>query len=222
LVCTTHAYGAVRNAMAAACHRAGAHLVDLAIGLPLPDDDEIVAAVARFLDARVRLVMVEHITSPTAAILPAARVVEACRGAAVPVMVDSAHGPGMVPIDVAALGADYWTGNLHKWVCAPKGSGVLWVAPAHRERVHPLVTSHGWRQGFRAEFDWTGTHDPTPFLAAPAALDFMDALGWERLMEHNHVLAALGRETVAAAVATTRLVDDERFGSMRVVAPRVG
>jgi isopenicillin-N epimerase len=218
LVCTSHAYGAVRNAMAAACERSGADLVEVPIDLPLPDDDTIVAAVAAALDPRVRLVMIEHVTSLTAAIIPIRRVVEACRAAGVPVMVDAAHGPGMVPTDVCGVGADYWTGNLHKWVCAPKGSAVLWVAPEHRERTHPLVTSHGRGQGFRAEFDWTGTHDPTPFLAAPAALDFMGALGWERVMAHNHALAALGRETVAAALGTPQLVDDARFGSMSLVA----
>ena len=218
MVCTSHAYGAVRNAMASACERSRADLVEVPIGLPLPGDDAVVADVARVLDARVRLVVIEHVTSPTAAILPVRRVVEACRAAGVSVMVDAAHGPGMVPCDVAELGADYWTGNLHKWVCAPKGSAVLWVARAHRERVHPLVTSHGWGLGFREEFDWTGTHDPTPFLAAPAALDFMDALGWERVTAHNHALAAMGREVVAAAVGTTRLVEDERFGSMSLVA----
>jgi isopenicillin-N epimerase len=124
----------------------------------------------------------------------------------------------MVATDVAGLEADYWTGNLHKWVCAPKGSAVLWVAPEQRERVHPLITSHGRGQGFHAEFDWTGTHDPTPFLAAPAALDFMGGFCWERVTAHNHALAALGRQTVAAAAGTAQLVDEGRFGSMSLVA----
>ncbi len=222
LVCTSHAYGAVRNAMAAACERSGAVLVEVLVELPLADDDAIVAAVARAVDPGARLMVVEHVTSPTAAILPVGPVVEACRRAGVPVMVDAAHGPGMVPADVLAVAPDYWTGNLHKWVCAPKGSAILWVAPQHRERVHPLVTSHGWRQGFHEEFDWTGTHDPTPYLAAPAALDFMGALGWDRVTVHNHALAALGRATVAGALGTGRLVDDDRFGSMSLVALPAG
>jgi isopenicillin-N epimerase len=84
----------------------------------------------------------------------------------------------MLPVDVGALGADFWTGNLHKWVCAPKGSAVLCVAPEHRERTHPLVVSHGAGDGFRAEFDWTGTHDPTPYLAAPAFMHvYQQSLG---------------------------------------------
>jgi isopenicillin-N epimerase len=218
LVTTDHAYGAVRNAMRVACERAGASFVEVHVPLPLPPDEVIAAAVGEALDDGTRLVVVDHVTSPTAVVFPVRAVVDACRRAGVAVMVDSAHGPGMLPIEVTALGADFWTGNLHKWVCAPKGSAVLWVAPEHRERVHPLVTSHGAGQGFRAEFDWTGTHDPTPYLSAPAALSFMSSLGWDRIREHNHRLSLLGREAVAAAAGTGRLVDDDRIGSMCVVA----
>lgn len=217
LVTTDHAYGAIRNAMARAASRTGATLMEAPIPLPLPEDERIVEAVTAAIDGRTRLVVVDHVTSPTAAILPVKPIVEACRGARIPVMVDAAHAPGMFPVDVSALGADFWTGNLHKWVCAPKGAGVLWVAPEHRDRVRPLVTSHGAGEGFRAEFDWWGTHDPTPYLAAPAAIAFMATLGWDRVRAHNHELVALGRETVAAAAGTEELVDDGRSGSMCVV-----
>ena len=95
-------------------------------------------------------------------------------------LVDGAHAPGMLADGVDALGADFWTGNFHKWVCAPKGSGALVVRAEHRDHVHPLITSHGMGQGFRAEFDWTGTKDDTACLAVPQAVAFMAELGWDR------------------------------------------
>jgi isopenicillin-N epimerase len=118
---------------------------------------------------------------------------------------------------VGELVADYWTGNLHKWVCAPKGSAVLWVAPEHRDRVHPLAVSHGYGQGFTAEFDWTGTEDPTPYLAAPAAIDLLAALGWDRLWSHNHALTMFGRDLVGGALGTGVHVAEDRVGSMSAV-----
>ena len=217
LVTTDHVYGAVRNAMCATCERTGAELIEVHVPLPLAPDDAITAAMSDAIDGRTRLVVVDHVTSPTAAILPVGAIVEVCRRRGVPVMVDAAHAPGMLPVDVAALGADFWTGNLHKWVCAPKGAAVLWVAGEHRDRVHPIVTSHGYGQGFRAEFDWTGTHDPTPYLAAPAAIDFLEGLGFERVIGHDHALAAYGRDVLEAALGTARLVDDDRFGAMSLV-----
>jgi isopenicillin-N epimerase len=217
LVATDHAYPAVRNALLAACARSGASLDEVTVPLPFPRDADIVAAVEGALTDRTRLVVIDHVASSTAAIFPVARIVERCRSAGVPVLVDAAHAPGMLPVDVVGLGADYWTGNLHKWVCAPKGSAVLWVAPEHRHEVHPLVTSHGSGQGYRAEFDWIGTHDPTPYLAAPAALSFLGGLGWERVMAYNRGLALHGRDVVASALAAAQQVDDGRTGSMSVV-----
>jgi isopenicillin-N epimerase len=218
LVTTDHAYPAVRNAMRTACERVGADLVEVALPLPLGPDDAIVTAIVSSLTARTRLAVIDHVTSSTAAMLPVARIASACRSARVPMMVDAAHAPGMLPVDVGALGVDFWTGNLHKWVCAPKGSAVLWVAPDHRERTHPLVVSHGAGLGFRAEFDWTGTHDPTPYLAAPAAIAFMGTLGWPRVMAHNHRLALHARDVVTAALGTPAPIpEDERVGSMALV-----
>lgn len=118
-----------------------------------------------------------------------------------------------------ALAPDFWTGNFHKWVCAPKGSAGLWVAPEHRALVRPLVTSHGYGKGLREEFDWTGTHDPTAVLATPAAIPFMASLGWEHVRAHNHALVREGRALLAGALGTPLPhPDDERlYGSMATV-----
>ncbi len=122
---------------------------------------------------------------------------------------DAAHAPGMVPVAVDALGAAYWTGNGHKWLCGPKGTAVLWVREDRRDRIHPLVVSHGanaplaGRTRFRHEFDWVGTTDPTGFLALPAAIDWMareaspDGGGWPAVMAANHALAIEGRDVLS-------------------------
>jgi isopenicillin-N epimerase len=217
VVTTDHAYPAVLNALRRACDSAGATLAIRPVPLSLPPPDEIASLVTAGLSERTRLVVMDQVASATGALFPVEAVAAACRGLGVPVLVDGAHAPGMLPVDVDALGADYWTGNLHKWVCAPKGAAVLWVGPAHRQRVHPLVTSHGYGQGLLAEFDWLGTDDPTACLASVAAIDFLDRLGWDRVRRHNHELAAYGRREVAEALGTPQPVPDDAFGSMSLV-----
>jgi isopenicillin-N epimerase len=143
--------------------------------------------------------------------------VAALRERGVPVLVDAAHGPGMLDVDVERLGADYWTGNLHKWVCAPKGAAVLVTELGRREDLRPLVTSHGAGGGLFEEFHWPGTDDPTAWLAAPTALDVLDGLGWERLRTHNHALVIQGRDTLAHALGTIPPVPEEATGWMTIV-----
>jgi isopenicillin-N epimerase len=218
LVATDHAYPAVLNALRTTCDRTGAELVLVGIPLPPPPEDDIVERMLDVVDPRTRLVVVDHVTSSTALILPAADVVAACREAGVPVMVDAAHAPGMLDVSVRRLRPEYWSGNFHKWVCAPKGAAALWVTDELRDLTHPLVTSHGAGQGFAAEFDFQGTDDYTAYLSVPAALDFMASLGWERIRRHNHELAAYGQRVVAGALGTTPPVPEDGFASMALCA----
>lgn len=129
------------------------------------------------------------------------------------------------PLDLDGLGAAYWTGNGHKWLCGPKGSAVLWVRADQRERIHPLVVSHGAnevltdRSRFRAEFDWVGTSDATPFLSLPAAIDWMSTKGrvdggWPAVMAANHAMALAGRDVVADALGVAPSAPDSMLGSM--------
>jgi isopenicillin-N epimerase len=150
-----------------------------------------VRAVERAITPRTRLALLDHVTSETALVLPLAEMAAACRARGVAVLVDGAHAPGAIEVDIAALGVDWYVANLHKWAFAPRSCGVLWAAPERRAGLHPCVlswdvTSGDWLQ----EFDWTGTRDPSPWLAAPAALAFMrDRLGTEAMRHHNHALA---------------------------------
>ncbi len=196
LVTTDHVYRAVLQAMRFVARRAGAEVRIVPIPLPTSGEDEIVARIEAALDPRVRLVLVDHVTSPTAIVFPAARIAACCRARGIECLIDGAHAPGMIELDLAALDATYYTGNLHKWVCAPKGSAFLWTAPHRRRAIHPNIVSHFLDEGYDAEFDWQGTRDISAWLAVQDALAFFEPLGWERLRRHNGDLAFAGRSWI--------------------------
>ena len=190
LLTNDHEYNATLNAMRFVAERDGAAVVVARIPFPIAGPDEALAAILDAVTPRTRLVLVSHVTSPTGIVLPVRELVAELNARGIDTLVDAAHAPGMVPVDVDALGAAYWTANGHKWLCGPKGTAMLWVREDRRERIHPLVVSHGAnavlgdRSRFRHEFDWVGTADPTGFLTLPAAIDWMrdvaapDGGGW--------------------------------------------
>ncbi len=185
----SHVYGAVRNLVRFVTERIGAVVVEAPLPFPRPDDDAILAAIAAAISSRTRIAVIDHVTSASALVLPVARIAAACHARGVPVLVDGAHAPGQLDLDLTAIGADWFTGNCHKWLCAPKGAAFLWAAPDRQAGLHPTVISHGLDQGFLAEFDWTGTRDPSALLAVPDALDVHDRLGGAALRARNIALA---------------------------------
>jgi isopenicillin-N epimerase len=215
IVTTDHGYGAVRLAVEAACGWTGA--VHRTVALPLaPADDEVVDALAGAVTARTRLVIVDQITSSTARLFPVARIAATLRPAGVPVLVDAAHVPGQLPVDVTEIGADFWVGNLHKWGYAPRGTAVFTVAPAWRERIRPPVVSWGQEAGFPARLEWQGTLDYTPWLAAPVGLFTLRTLGLDTVRGHNAELAEYAQQVVGAALGAA-LPPGAPGVSMRVV-----
>ncbi|MBW6396894.1 aminotransferase class V-fold PLP-dependent enzyme [Roseomonas sp. HJA6] len=197
-----HGYRAVRNAAHHVASRSGAALVTVAVPWPDPDPDEIIRRVAAALTPRTRLAILDHVTSPSALVLPIAQLIAECQAAGAKVLVDGAHAPGMLPLDLPALGADWYVGNCHKWLMAPKGSGFLWAQRDRQDGLHPTVISHPYGEGFPAEFDYTGTRDSTAFLSVPAALEFCSGLGGEALMRRNAALAREGAVLLAARFGT--------------------
>jgi isopenicillin-N epimerase len=146
--------------------------------------------------------MIDHVTSHTAIVLPIQRIIRELAKRGVETLVDGAHAPGMVPLNISRLGAAYYTGNLHKWVCAPKGAGFLWVRDDKQEDVMPAVISHGNNtprpgySGFQDRFDWAGTSDPTSWFCAAESLRWLEELlpgGWPELRKRNHELAVNAR-----------------------------
>jgi isopenicillin-N epimerase len=217
IVVLTHGYGAVRNTVRYVTEQAGARMVEAAVPFPHPQADAVVANVAAALTKRTRLAVVDHITSASALVLPLQQIITACRDAGVPVLVDGAHGPAQVPLDMRALGADWYTGNCHKWLCAPKGSAFLYAAPNRQQDLHPVTISHGFGNGYLAEFDWTGTRDPSAYLATGVAIDFHARLGGTELMARNIALAADATSLLARRLNTEPGATGALAGSMGVV-----
>lgn len=226
LLVTNQEYNASRNALeyAAACTAARVVVADLPF--PIGDCREVIDAVlARVTDA-TRLVMVDHVTSQTGMVLPVAELVARLRERGVDTIVDGAHAPGMVELDLRGIGAAFYTGNCHKWLCTPKGSAFLWVREDRRDTIRPLVISHGAnttrsdRSRFRIEHDWTGTLDPSPWLCIPHAIAFLGSLlpdGWKGLRAHNRALVLEGRRLVCDALGVEPPCPESMIGSLASV-----
>jgi isopenicillin-N epimerase len=213
VVTTDHVYDAVHNALRAR----GVELTVVPVDL---DDPDPATSILDAVDARTRLVVVDAITSPTGWVLPVADVVAGCRDRGVLCLVDAAHAPGQLPVDLADLDADFWVGNLHKWAYSPTGSAVLVVRDDLRDRVRPLVVSH--LEGYPLAFDWPGTVDPTAHLAAPTALELMGQLGWDEVREHGARVAWAGAELLRDRVGAMLPFGDTRSRQAQMVLVDVG
>jgi isopenicillin-N epimerase len=201
IVLTDHGYGAVALEVERACRQSGARPRIVPLPLSAADDDVVAAIRTAIRPGRTRLVIVDHITSPTAKLLPVASIAASLRELAVPLAVDAAHVPGMLPVRVADIGADFWIGNLHKWAYAPRGTAVLVVSPDWRPRVEPLAVSWEQGAGFPASVEWQGTYDFSGWLAAPAGLYTLRSLGIDEVRGHNEALAGYGQRVVGEALA---------------------
>ena len=211
LLTDDHEYNATINVLRHVAERDGGRVVVARVQFPVRAEGEVLGAILDAVTARTRFALISHVTSPTALVFPIERIVAELATRGVDTLVDGAHAPGMLPLDIDRIGAAWYTGNLHKWICAPKGAAFL-HARRDRQSVRPNTISHGANQSianggapsrFRAEFDWQGTLDPTPWLAVPDALRFIDGVfdgGWPAVMDRNRRLTAGARTIVAEAL----------------------
>lgn len=225
ILVTDHGYNACQNVARYVAGRRGARVIVARLPFPLSEPGEVVDAVRSCATPRTRIALVDHVTSPTGLVLPIAELAAALAARGVDVLVDGAHGPGMLPLDLAALGdagVSFYTGNFHKWVCAPKGAGLLWARRDRQAGLHPAVISHGFNAAqpaspFLAEFDWVGTDDPTPWLCVPVAWRCLEALvpgGWPGIRARNRALVLAARALLARALGIPLPAPDAMIGSL--------
>lgn len=215
LLSTDQAYKGVKNKLISICGVTGAKLVIAKIPRPVHSDDEIIEAVDGVLHPGIRLAVFDHISSRSSVLMPIKRLVNLCHAKNIPVLVDGAHAPGMVDLDIDALGADWYVGSCHKWLCAPKGCGLLSVTDKQKHNTRPNVVSTGYNEGFWEEFSWLGIRDPSAWLSVTAAIDFWKKLGVEGVRNYIQELAnwagdelvnRWGTERTAAALCTGAMV----------------
>lgn len=226
LLTTTHDYNAVRQILRFTAERTGAEVVVARVPFPIEGAGQVTEAVLGAVNSRTRLAVIDHVTSPTALVFPIQEIV-AVLEPEIPVLVDGAHGPGQVTVAVDDLGASWYTGNLHKWVCAPKGAGFLHTRADRIEMTIPAVISHGYNavvegpEGrYRGLFDWLGTDDFSAWAVVPDVLRLVGGLGtggWEGVMKRNHDLVLEGRSVISEAVDVRLPAPDEMVGSMASV-----
>jgi isopenicillin-N epimerase len=223
LLTTDHEYNACRNVLDFVASRTGARVVVAHLPFPVAAAEQTLQAVLDCVTPRTRLALIDHVTSQTGLVLPIEAMIRELRERGVETLVDAAHAPGMLPLDVAAIGAGWYTGNCHKWICAPKGAAFLYTRPDLQERTRPTVISHGasasrtGRSRYLIEFDWMGTDDPTAILSVPEAIRFMGQLlpgGWAAVRETNHQLALRGRDVLCNALGIDPPCPDDMIGSL--------
>lgn len=223
LLTTNHAYNACANALKYTAERVGARVVAAPVPFPFETEEQIIEPILAAVTPHTRLALIDHITSPTGVVFPIERIVRALADRGVDTLVDGAHAPGMVPLNLNQLGAAYYTGNCHKWLCAPKGAAFLHVRRDKQAPIRPLVISHGAnskrtdRSQYLIEFAWTGTGDPSPWLCIPEAIKFVGGLlpgGWPAVMARNHNLAVAARRLLSGMLQAPAPCPEEFLGSM--------
>jgi len=207
-------YGAVDRTWRYYCGQRGVRYINQPIALPVTTAEEFVNQLWSGVTEQTRVISISHITSGTALILPVAEVCRRAREAGILTVIDGAHAPGQIDLNLDDLGADFYGGNCHKWLCAPKGSGFLFARPEHQGSMDPLIISWGYEADnpgasrFLDHFERTGTNDPAAYLSVPAAIAFQREHDWPRVRAACHLLAGEARARILALTGLPPLAPD--------------
>ena len=231
LLTTDHVYNACGNALRYVAQQGHAHVVVAHVPFPLQSSEQVIEAIMSRVTPRTRLALLDHITSPTGLVLPIGQLIRELSRCEVETLIDGAHAPGMVSLDLSVLRPTYYTGNCHKWLCAPKGAAFLYTSPERQSRVRPTCISHGAntkrtdRSRYLIEFDWIGTDDPSPILCLPDAIRFLQSLlpgGLTDLQRRNRQLTLAGRDLLCQVLQIDSPAPTEMIASLASVPLPVG
>lgn len=226
ILATTHGYNACTNVARFVAQQSHATLVIADLPSPIDSPQQVVEAVMSRATPRTRIALLDHISSPSALVFPIEELVVRLRQEGIETLIDGAHAPGMVPLDLQRMGPTYYTGNCHKWLCAPRGAGFLYVERDRQDGIVPPIISHGYnrpRTGysrFQDLFDWPGTCDPTAWMCVGAAIEFLDGLlpgGLKALTERNHHYAVAAQSLLVEELGARPLCPPELLGAMAAV-----
>lgn len=214
VLATDHEYGAADRTWRFLCGQRGVTYINQPLPLPLESDEAMIEHLWQGVTSRTKVLFLSHITSPTALIFPLEKICQRARAAGIITVVDGAHAPGQIPLHLDTLGADFYTGNCHKWLCAPKGAGFLYARPERQALLQPLIVSWGWESmtpgisSFQDFFSWTGTADPAAYLSVPAAIAFQHEHDWDNVRLTCHELATSARQQISALVGSDPISSD--------------
>lgn len=214
ILTTNHEYGAMDRTWRFVCEQTGAHYINHPVPLPIESAEQVVETIWAGVTERTRVLFLSHITSPTAIIFPIAPLIARAREAGILTVIDGAHAPGQIPLNLDALGADFYTGNCHKWLQSPKGSGFLYARPERQAMLKPLIVSWGWGNEtpriteFIDSQQYQGTRDAAGYLAVSAALDFFHTHNWCDVRDHCHALLRQFRQQIGALTGLPPIVPD--------------
>jgi isopenicillin-N epimerase len=227
LLTTDHEYFACKNALDFVASRKYTKVVVAKIPFPVDSEKTIIEKILNYITVKTKIILIDYVTSPTGLILPIEELLKELKKFDIDIIIDGAHAPGMFPLKIKELGVAYFTGNCHKWLCAPKGAGFLYVRPDKQSKIHPLSlsfikTNHSndKRSQFQTEFYWTGTYDPTAYLCVPEAIKFMKSLfkyGWLDIMWDNCVLAIKARKIICEILSIPEPCPDSMIGSIAAI-----
>ncbi len=219
ILTTNHVYNGVRQLLKHHATQQECSFREIDVQLPIQSQADILTAIQSECSKKTRCLVIDHIASASSLIFPVKEIIKFCRQMGIFVLVDGAHAPGMVPLDISSLKPDWYVANLHKWVCAPLGAAFIWTDEQHRSTTHPMTVSHWLHQGYTNEFDWQGTRDISPWLTAPYAVRAGSEIGWDSIYTHNHAMATWMHKTLVEAFNVDPLLplDGSLFGSMATV-----
>ncbi|MEI6089868.1 MAG: aminotransferase class V-fold PLP-dependent enzyme [bacterium] len=214
ILVTNHIYTGVDNTLDYLCKKFEVELVRVDIPFPIRSKEEIISAVKKEITSGIKIAVFDHITSATGLIFPIKELCEQCRENGVISLIDGAHAPGMLDLDISSFGCDFFVGNCHKWLYTQKGCAILYVSKSMQEKIHPLTISNFYGQGFQMEFAWTATKNVVPWLTVPTALEFYKSLGDSELRQHNHNLVLAGGELIYKTLNTMPTAPNEMIGTI--------